>query len=90
MKKNIIKHLLNFFKKKKERTNPLLIQPETLQDSELPLNKFGKPEFLADQCENDSCLCGPTECKIDNLIFYESVLLSTYLHNMRKAKKENK
>jgi hypothetical protein len=90
MKKNIIKHLFNFFKTKKEGTNPLLIQAKPLQDSELPLNKFGKPECLADQCENDSCLCGPTECKIDNLIFYESVLLSTYLHNMRKAKKENK
>ena len=89
MKKNLIQYLFNFFHSKKEKTNIPSSEPKTPRDSDLPLNKFGQPESLINQCENHTCICGPTECKIDDQICYESVLLSTYVSNMRKAKNEN-
>ena len=90
MNKKLIEQLFKLFKDKKERTELPTSAPKTSQDLELPLNKFGEPECLVNQCENQTCTCGPTECKIDDQICYESVLLSTYVQNMKKAKNEKK
>ncbi len=87
MKKNLLQGLMKLFPKIKARANQTPpIQDESDDDSEVTLNKFGKPECLIDQCEHHTCTCSSTECKIDDQICYESVLLMDYVRRMKKAK----
>lgn len=90
MKKNRIRRWFNFFKPRKEKTNTSITPAPTpiIENSDLPLNKFGQPEHLGDQCENRTCKCGPTNCEIDDLMCYESMLLMTYHEKRKKAQRE--
>lgn len=89
MKKKLLQGLLKLFLKKKARADQTTQdQDESADDSEVPLNKFGKPEPLVEQCEHHTCTCSSTECKIDDQICYESVLLMDYVHRMKNAKDE--
>lgn len=94
MEKNHIQRWFNFFKAKKEQTIPAItsITPSRskIEEFDLPLNKFGKPECLVDQCENQTCSCQPEECKIDNQICYESMMMMDYIENMKKAQRAKK
>jgi hypothetical protein len=89
MKKNLLQGLMKLFLKKKARADQTPPdQDESADNSEVPLNKFGKPESLVDQCEHHTCTCSSTECKIDDQLFYESVLLMDYVRRMKKVKGE--
>jgi len=91
MKKNRIQHWFNFFKPRKEQPLPSIDPPTPIiEEPDLPLNKFGQPEHLVDQCENRTCKCSPTECQVDNDICNESMMLMTYLENMKRAQRAKK
>ena len=91
MKKNRIHQWFNYFKLKKEKENHSIVPPTPLiENTDLPLNKFGKPECLVDQCENKTCNCDSTECEIDNQMCYESMMLMSYIENMKKAQRAKK
>jgi len=49
-------------------------------------NKFGVIEHISDQCDNQSCTC-TDGCHVDDLIFYESMLLDDYKRKMREHQK---
>jgi hypothetical protein len=51
-------------------------------------NKFGVIEHISDQCEKDTCTCKDS-CKVDDMIFYESMLLEDYKRKMREKQKSD-
>lgn len=50
-------------------------------------NKFGVIEHISDQCDNHTCTC-KDRCQVDDMIFYESMLLDEYKRKMRESQKK--
>jgi hypothetical protein len=51
-------------------------------------NKFGVIEHISDQCDNRTCTC-KENCQVDDMIFYESMLLDEYKRKMRESQKRD-
>lgn len=52
-------------------------------------NKFGEIEHISDQCEKNTCTCQDS-CLVDDMIFYESMLLDDYKRKMREQEAAKK
>ena len=49
-------------------------------------NKFGKHEYIDDQCKNNTCKYQKGKCRYDELVFYDAYLVQqVYVEQRKKA-----
>ena len=93
--KSIFKHPFqfikncNFFARKNDTSKRNTTEIEPHFDPPIYVyNKFGVIEHISDQCDNHTCTC-KDRCQVDDMIFYESMLLDEYKRKMRESQKRD-
>lgn len=79
----------NFSARKTDSSKRITIENEPQYDPPIYVfNKFGVIEHISDQCDNHTCTC-KDRCQVDDMIFYESMLLDEYKRKMRESQKRD-
>ena len=77
-----------FFARKIDASSRNTMESETHYNPPIYVfNKFGVIEHISDQCDNNTCTC-KDRCQVDDMVFYESVLLDVYKRKMCESQEK--